>query len=1420
MFMSRTSTRRSLYQICLGTSLALGALACGARSSAVAPGDASTSQAGPGGAGAAGQDDTKTKLPGPSALQQQLAGMQPTRALPPSDDQKRLGAAIDTYFQSNATGRLYVHLDKPLYQPGETIWLRVWELASPTLTAPAQQHGVTVELVSPQGSQVLQKRLLVQAGVAGNDFELPDTIEGGEYVVRATSDLGTTFDRKVIVSQYQPPRIKKKIEFLRKAYGAGDQVAAAVSLARATGEPLVTQSATAIVTVDEIEVARFRVSTSAKGEAVAKFELPAQIARGDGLLTLLVDDGGVTESMQKRIPILVKQMSMELFPEGGELVSGLPGRVYFQAKNPIGKPADVEGRVVDDQGRQVATFASLHDGMGRFELTPEAGRGYQIEITRPAGIDQKVALPPARAEGCTLMAVDDPADTRDDVRAAVWCTKSRSVLATAVLREKRLGDIAAEVQAGKPTVLAVPVPAGSQGAVRFTLFDDALGPLAERLIYRGRGRDLTVSIAPGRASYAPRDQVELTIATRDLAGKPVQADLSLAVVDDTVLSFADDKTAHLLARVYLEAEMPGQEIEEPNFYFSADPKAPHAIDLVLGTQGWRRFSWQQIFAPPMPETASSVADPQAVPAPAAPPPPAAAKPEPRKGAARPVPPRGAMGADKAKKDEKRPAPAPVIAREQERAAAGAGRADVARRARRIARPMDDAVAGAEMADEWAGDFEERQVMAWAPVREFPVPTYQGRYDGPRTDFRETIYWQASVKTGADGTARVQFPLSDAITSFRAVAEGSSAGGLPGRGEALVQSKLPVSLAVTMPLEVSAGDTIQLPVTLSNETAQPYQARISSEFGPAFKVVGGVPGKVELGAGERKSFFAELQVVGDGKDPEAGRARVGIDTANLKDEVARTIRVVPLGFPQEVSLSGTLDKRAEHVIELAGAMPGSIAASVTFYPSPLATMVKGTEALIREPYGCFEQASSTNYPNIMVLAYLEKHDAADVALVERTMTTLDRGYKMLAGYESPQKGYEWFGGDPGHEALTAYGLMEFADMSKVYGDVDPGMVERTSRWLMSRRDGKGGYQRNPRALDSFGAASPEVTNGYITYALTEAGETKLAEEIQYQERVARETKDAYLLALAANTLVNVRAPSANAAIARLREMQAADGSFTGADHSITRSGGQALQIETTALAAMAMIEAGMANEAPVRKAIDWLNANRDGFGSFSSTQATILALRAMTAYADATRTTQASGVLSLYINGKKASELAFEKGRKDPIVFDDVAALLRAGSNKIELRLDSTSALPYSMAVTYRSQQPASSPEAPVQVATSLAKDRVPLGEGVRMKVRVENKTDAGIPMTLARVGIPGGLAFQTWQLDELKDKGAIDFFETREREVVLYFRSMAPRAVKDIDLDLLARVPGTYVAPASRAYLYYTDEHKHWVAPVQVAVTR
>jgi uncharacterized protein YfaS (alpha-2-macroglobulin family) len=1030
--------------------------------------------------------------------------------------------------------------------------------------------------------------------------------------------------------------------------------------------------------------------------------------------------------------------------------------------------------------------------------------------------------------GCAMQAVDDPNSERDDVRVGVVCTTDQELIATAVLREKRLADAAISVQANQPSVVSLPVPAGAQGAVRVTLFDEEVQPMAERLIYRGLGEDMKIEVAADRPSYAPRDLVDLTVRATDLRGKPVEADLSLAVVDDKVLSFADDKSAHILARLYLESEMPGQEIEEPNFYFEGKPKSAAALDMVLGTQGWRRFQWQAVFAPPppprtatawaeeeMPVDMAAVEAPMAEPAP----PPEAVRPAPRRVARKPalkkaeVPVERPMGGEVARNEIRVDG-----LLEQDRAGAlGAGLP--------VGRVMGARARGQAARDEDWGGADMRQAnnrWAWAPVRQFPHPNYEGRYDGPRTDFRETIHWEPSVKTNEKGEAHVSFYTSDAITSFRVSAEGVSAGGLPGRGTAMVQNKLPVSLAVKMPLELSRGDEVQLPVTLSNETDRSYTAALDTEFGKAFKVSGGIPRSVKLKAGERKSFYARLEVVGDGKDASEGLMRVAMNTSNLKDEVEQTVRVVPQGFPQELSLSGTVERSETHELTLPSVLPGTIDATLTMYPSPVATMVKGTEGLIREPGGCFEQASSSNYPNIMVLSYLEENEAADPELVERTMGMLDHGYDLLTGYESPKKGYEWFGGDPGHEALTAYGLMEFADMSAVYGEVDKGMVERTRTWLRSRRDGKGGYKRNSRALDSFGRASEKVTNGYISYALSESGEKDMDAELAYQRKIAEETSDPYLLALAVNTLHNLepKAATTTAAAKKLAGKQGSDGSFSGAAQSITMSGGQALEIETTALATMALLKFGEAYTSQVRESVSWLNEHRDGYGNFSSTQATVLALKALSAYTRASRVTQSSGVATVLVNGTSAGTIRFEKGQRDALVFDDIAAALHPGKNKIELRLDSQSPLPYSIAISYRSKMPASSPETAVRLTTKLEKTRVPVGEGVRMKVHLSNVTDKGQPMTLARVGLPGGLTFQTWQLEELVDKKVIDFYETREREVVLYFRSLAPKARKDVDLDLIARVPGEYEAPASSAYLYYTDELKDWSEPFEMSVTR
>ena len=100
-------------------------------------------------------------------------------------------------------------------------------------------------------------------------------------------------------------------------------------------------------------------------------------------------------------------MDLEIYPEGGDLVAGLSSRVYFEARTPAKKPADIAGMVVDGRGKQVALFATEHEGRGRFELTPVAGETYRLKITRPSGIRTTFPLPGAKAEGAVLRAVKD-----------------------------------------------------------------------------------------------------------------------------------------------------------------------------------------------------------------------------------------------------------------------------------------------------------------------------------------------------------------------------------------------------------------------------------------------------------------------------------------------------------------------------------------------------------------------------------------------------------------------------------------------------------------------------------------------------------------------------------------------------------------------------------------------------------------------------------------------------------------------------------------------------------------------------------------------------------------------------------------------------------------------------------------------------
>jgi hypothetical protein len=1393
-----------------------------------------------------------------------------------------LDTSLAAFFDGSQQQRIYLQVDKPLYKPSETIWVRVWDLKARDLSGAG--NGISLlQLISPKGAAVVEKRLQTTGGYATAEVDLPAEVNGGEYTLRWQAPDGVVGERPLVVSRYEAPRIKKKLEFARKAYGENDVVTATLELKRPTGEPLANLAVTALLRLDGVELPRVSLTTNAEGGALVKVPLPATIAVGDGLLTVLVDDGGTTESISKAVPIIMKRMQLSFFPEGGSLVTGLPSRVYFEAKTPLGKPADVAGEVIDDQGQVVSQFESYKEGLGRFVMSPAVGRTYSARITKPEGIIDTIMLPASKDEGCVLRTFDDLDGQRGALMASVTCTADQKVKVIATVRDNVVDQAGLDLKRGQPGVVELKgkeALASAMGVARVTVFSEARVPVAERLVFQNRRARLGVKVKPLKERHTPREQVALQVTTTTPDGKPVSAELAMAVVDDTVISFADDKTGHILSRLYLEPELPGT-VEEPNLFFDlTDEKSALALELLMGTRGWRTFAWADALAQGArsPQrsarkgaaVAAAVDNGLAVPEvmPAAAPAPAMIEEDmegvaPKKEApvdamAKAIQPRGMPMAA-------RPAPmapppggpmkqeALMPEREEARARDNrlvAGDAPVARRhadmgdfknEKKAARKMDMAkdkdwdaagagagaigglVAGEAIADEMQGLGRGRRMAAPPPppvelavARVFPAPNYGGPPPAVRTDFRETIQWVPQVKTGNDGTTVVTFYLSDAVTSFRVFTEGVGAG-RAGRDETVFDSKLPFSMSVKLPIEVSAGDRIDVPLTLTNESDDAVDVDVRATVGSLVTLKGDPGGTKTLQKQGRDAMFYSLDVSGLQGTSTVSFAAEG---SGLKDEFERTLTVVPRGFPIEQAFSGTVKDKVVHTVDTGAAVAGTIDGVVRLYPSPTATLLSGLEGMLREPSGCFEQTSSTNYPNVMIASYLERNNIAAPAISERAKQLMDSGYKKLVGFETKEKGYEWFGGAPGHEALTAYGLLEFIDMGGVYGGVDQAMVTRTADWLKKRRDGKGGYGRNDRALDSFGGASVDVTNAYITYALTEAKTGGIDPEIAAEQRRAESTSDAYQLALATNTLFNAgKTSQGEAAAKKLAAMQDPSGAFTKAEQSITRSGGMNLHLETTALAVMALLKSDSHFPEETRKALEWMMGNRGMYGEWGATQATVLSLKAFLAYIEATKKTQGPGTVIVQVNGTVYKTVNYEAGHKDPIVVDGLGAVLKAGSNEVKILVDGADALPYTFGVAYRSAKPASSPDAVVDLKVSADKTTVKMGEPVRLTAVVTNKTQTGQPMTLARVGIPGGLSSQDWQLKKLREDGKIAFYETRAREVILYFRDLAPGVVHTIPIDLVAQVPGSYEAPASQAYLYYTDDLKTWAAPVHVDVS-
>ena len=1482
--------------------------------------------------------------------------------------------------EKSSPDKVYLHFDKTIYKPGESIWVSAYVRDGRSLKPSQKSDIVYVELINPRGAVEKSIRLIAQNGQAAGDFQLAANAKGGTYKLKAYTkwqkNTSEFFEREIQVQAVVLPNLNMKLEFERDAYGPGAKANAELSLESLDKQVLKNHDFNYVVSFDGKETIKANGKTDTKGIARISIDLPANLTSNDALLNVMFSYKGQTESISRSVPLLLGNVDLQFFPEGGELVAGQNCTVAFKALDEFGKAADVSGYIVDEKGSKISSFSSYHKGMGKFSLRPADGKEYRVILTEPANAKGSFKLPKANQDAISMSV---RGQNRQEIQLDIISNRAEEVFIVAQSSGNMLFSRNYEITAG---VNAISIPSSSFpiGISQITVFDSKEQPRAERLVFVNPHKSLKVKVEGKKERYLPREFVELDIEVTDENGRPVSGQFSVAVADDKLLNFADDKQGSILAYTLLESDLKGK-IEEPNFYFDdeTDPKRfkantdrKIALDNLLMTQGWTRFVWKDIqngktvdftekgekalirgkvsdkggkpieYAQIIAGNSTVVSDKDgnytisgvplytAVNVTAS-----------KNGKISstlaisdyPQPlnfvlygKRTVSGVIKSKKDGS-PIPfAQVIVygnsnygatsnekgeyklefpenathlyvyyagynnnyvdlnankkdvinfeiEEQELfldavvVTESSGRVDRLE-SHQIQRVPNSAVKSSkrktenlavpsqkeaekfaelpvvvEIADKVVfedlkpqvelGQMDEDKAMLkdekalrnqgavlQKPVvpagnyyiaREFYAPKYESKEQpSQRSDFRSTIYWNPRLSIGENGKARISFYNSDDITQFRVTVEGFGNNGNLGRCEYKYFIQLPVELTAKIPTELLTEDKVFIPLSITNNTDESVSGRLTVALPENIKFITVPASNVSLAAREAKTVFIEGLV---DRNPANGNLSISFEAKGLIDEMSVAIKTRPRGFPVRITHSG--DKLKDAIkFNIKDPIAGSLKATVKIYPNSIDQVMSGMESMLRMPGGCFEQTSSTNYPNILALNYLRETNSSNPTLEKSAKEYLEVGYGRLTGYESKEGGFDWWGRDPAHEALTAYGLMQFIDMKSVYR-VDLAMIDRTVKWLLGRRDGKGSWNKNASCLHSW--ATSEITDAYIVWAMTEAGMGKeILKELDKSYSDAVKSEDPYLIGLVVNALYNVKDKRADELMRELVKTQKPDGSFMGLKASVVNSTGNALKVETTGLAALAMMKtSGYSKQ--LANAVGSIQGSKDYYG-YGSTQGTVLALKAIIGFTKLSKRPSEGGTFALTVNGKKVISLTYKAGDKG-MEIPDLTQFLGEGEQRIEIAYEGTkTAMPYELELTYTTRMPDNSAKCELQLATNLPKNKVKMGETVRMNTQLKSVSKRHQPIVMTMIGIPAGLSVQIWQLKELQEKKAFDFYEIFDGYVVLHYESLSPGETKEINLDLKADIPGEFEAPASTAFLYYTQEHRVWSKPEALTI--
>lgn len=288
---------------------------------------------------------------------------------------------------------------------------------------------------------------------------------------------------------------------------------------------------------------------------------------------------------------------VNVFPEGGELITGLNSLVAFKATDKFGKPVNIKGLLVNQLGKTLDTIKVRHDGMGSFRLMPKAGETYSLKWIDPSGNTGIIAITVNQKEGLTLSVTTNNEFANVKVERTANIPENFKRLNLLVHMNQVVLFKVSLNTADKPLLSAnIPIEGLNTGILQFSLFSSDWLPMAERIVFvNNREHEFGAKLIPQLVTLTKKGKNVFDIFVADTT----VTNMSVAVTDASLESSQANHTIY--SDFLLSSELKGK-IHNPGYYLSSDSDSVTAnLDLVMLTNGWRKFNWEKLKASIAPE---------------------------------------------------------------------------------------------------------------------------------------------------------------------------------------------------------------------------------------------------------------------------------------------------------------------------------------------------------------------------------------------------------------------------------------------------------------------------------------------------------------------------------------------------------------------------------------------------------------------------------------------------------------------------------------------------------------------------------------------------------------------------------------------------------------------------------------------------